>query len=635
MFIKSITYIKQFIGQHQIIIRDEEQVSSNSPKRQPIQFQNQECLFFDSYAHQWLKKKYQIEFINNKQEIIYIFNGSTVRVKKFTFLEPDVFDNLEQINYLEWVGKYGKKHQKIAKWGINWNGQNLQKVGGYYSESGQKIGLWKELIKNYCSKVHVFEEGEYIDDKKIGRWKYIYQNKIIGLGSYDKDQKKIGRWVELWESFWDGALVTYNGEYNLKGIKIGKWEIHFDRWGDGKYKQIGFGQYDQQEIQQKVGRWVELWEGFWQDAQVTFNGEYNKVGIKIGRWDINFDKWGNGKNQQIGGGLYDQKGNKVGHWVELDLGFGYYKQITYNGEYNMKSLKEGRWNILACGKEIGGGSYDQKGIKIGKWADLDEEFDQSKQVIYNGVYNTKGKKEGRWDIHFCEKEEKYQQIGGGTYDLEGYKIGQWLELHEEFKRDKQVTCNGEYNMKGQKIGRWNILNSNQKNLFSGCVIYDESGNQIYKSENDSIIFVGQFKNRMKIDRWDILYKENQKEYIQIGGGSYNQMENKFGRWVEIDEEFNQSKQVIYNGVYNMKGIKEGRWDIHFSEQQGKYKLIGGGSYNKDGIKIGKWEELDRFFMKYYQIIYIGEYNLKGIKIGTWVEMNIKEDYKCGEKKYEE
>ncbi|CAD8089902.1 unnamed protein product [Paramecium sonneborni] len=316
---------------------------------QSIQFEDQECLLFDSFAKRWLKKKYQIEIVN-KQEIIYIVDGQTARKEKFLSLKPDVFDNLEQIKYLEQVGKYGKNQQKIAKWELHWNGQILQKVGGYYSENGQKIGLWKELIKNYCSQVHVFEEGEYIDDTKIGRWKYIYQNKAIGFGSYQRGQKKVGRWVELWESFWDGALITYNGEYNLKGIKVGKWEINFDRWGDGKYKLIGCGQYDQQEIQQKVGRWIELWEGFWYNAQVTYNGKYNRKGIKVGRWDINFDKWGDGKYHYIGGGSYDQEGIKIGKWVELDQGFGYNKQITFNGEYNMKSLKEGIWNIIAWEK---------------------------------------------------------------------------------------------------------------------------------------------------------------------------------------------------------------------------------------------------------------------------------------------
>ncbi|CAD8104723.1 unnamed protein product [Paramecium sonneborni] len=254
----------------------------------------------------------------------------------------------------------------------------------------------------------------------------------------------------------------------------------------------------------------------------------------------------------------------------------------------------------------GGGSYDEEGNqkKIGKWVNLEEGFKQHKQVIQNGEYNMNGIKVGRWDIMYCKYEEKeYKQIGGGSYDQEGNqkKIGKWVDLDEGFKQNKQVTYNGEYNIQGQKV-----------------------------------------------DRWDIMYlKYEEKEYKQIGGGSYDQEGNqkKIGIWVDLDEGFQQDKQVTYNGEYNLQGLKVGRWDImHFKLEEKGYKQMGifsgGGSYDQEGNqrKIGKWVELDVdfkgdwFFPK--QVTHNGQYNQKGQKVGTWIEMNIMNNQKQGEKKYD-
>ncbi|CAD8130347.1 unnamed protein product [Paramecium sonneborni] len=170
----------------------------------------------------------------------------------------------------------------------------------------------------------------------------------------------------------------------------------------------------------------------------------------------------------------------------------------------MNGRKVGRWDILFCqyyaneyqkiqvlykqsGIHSGGGSYDEVGNqkKIGKWVELDEDFNgdsyTSKQVTCSGEYNMNGIKIGRWDIMYYQKYqmeyiqmqvniiykgEMYIQIisGGGSYDKEGNqtKIGNWVELQEGFNNNKQITINGEYNMKGQKLGIWKELNLNQQ-----------------------------------------------------------------------------------------------------------------------------------------------------------------------------
>ncbi|CAD8129435.1 unnamed protein product [Paramecium sonneborni] len=49
------------------------------------------------------------------------------------------------------------------------------------------------------------------------------------------------------------------------------------------YVNSGGGSYDQEISQRKIGVWVELFEGFQYYAQITYNWEYNMKGMKIGR----------------------------------------------------------------------------------------------------------------------------------------------------------------------------------------------------------------------------------------------------------------------------------------------------------------------------------------------------------------
>ncbi|CAD8128829.1 unnamed protein product [Paramecium sonneborni] len=100
-------------------------------------------------------------------------------------------------------------------------------------------------------------------------------------------------WIELWEGFNDNAQVTYVGEYNIKGMKMGRWNIwHQEKYGDDKNNQIGGGQYEEQQdgICVKVGMWIEVWEGFNDNAQVTYSGQYNLNGVKVGQWEIMYRK---------------------------------------------------------------------------------------------------------------------------------------------------------------------------------------------------------------------------------------------------------------------------------------------------------------------------------------------------------
>ncbi|CAD8129211.1 unnamed protein product [Paramecium sonneborni] len=199
----------------------------------------------------------------------------------------------------------------------------------------------------------------------------------------------------------------------------------------------------------KIGRWIELDEGFQVNKQVIYNGEYNAKSMKIGKWIIVF--WGNNMCVQ-GDNIVVVKGQKkIGTWIELDEGFDYYKQVAYNGEYNMKDKKVGRWDIWwkynGQNKQIGDGSYDQgeDQKKIGSQVEVDPIFYDYKQVTCRGEYNLKGKKVGIWvqiDIKEnkkCGEKKKLiiEYYCKNVYEIENcfisiYSLNYWIIIHDEF-----------------------------------------------------------------------------------------------------------------------------------------------------------------------------------------------------------
>ncbi|CAD8202413.1 unnamed protein product [Paramecium pentaurelia] len=184
--------------------------------------------------------------------------------------------------------------------------------------------------------------------------------------------------------------------------------------------------------------------------------------------------------------------------------------------------------------------------------------------------------------------------GGELYDGGGMKIGKWIEIRDVFEWDSQITYNGEY------------------------------------------------KNDKKIGRWNILYRYNsRKEFEQIGGGSYHKQGDgiKVGKWIELSNQFDLRSQVIYNGEYQ-NGKKIGRWDILQRDSSSyPFEQIGGGSYDEGGdeIKIGQWIELtDNFGNRFWnkrKVTFNGEYK-QGKKFGIWVTMDIENDQKLNEMKYD-
>ncbi|CAD8166270.1 unnamed protein product [Paramecium pentaurelia] len=162
---------------------------------------NIEVEMWDQIKTQITKMKIQI-IKTQDNEIIYVNDGIILRVQSLQDVlnNPQNFTNLEQIQKLQWKKENEINMMKIVKSMAFWNGKVLKDVGGYFLD-GQKQGFWREIIDNYWSQAEVYVIGEYNKNKKVGVWKYIFHNNIIGLGQYNYQGQRIAKWIQLRDRF--------------------------------------------------------------------------------------------------------------------------------------------------------------------------------------------------------------------------------------------------------------------------------------------------------------------------------------------------------------------------------------------------------------------------------------------------
>ncbi|CAD8123590.1 unnamed protein product [Paramecium sonneborni] len=483
--------------------------------------QKQEIKEIRSYIYDIHYKRYintKFDIIYKEKEVVYIKDGAIMRTDLLNYQPYEILTNLEQIKFFEWVGQYGNQGQKIGKWRAKLKNEFVEGLGGEYKNDGKKTGQWKEIFQNYWSESIGYEFGEYSNDNRVGNWKYIYKGKEIGGGQYNQKGQRFGKWIELSINSSKQSLVTFISDYNELGQKIGKWEIkqEGEKIGGGLYVKLEEGGII------KSGKWIVLSEGFTDNFQVTYCGEYNTKGGKKGRWEL-MEKGEHfySKYNQFGGGWYDEQEGcsiKVGQWIEIRDGCNDSRKLIFSGQYNEKGQKKGKWDIIYKGKIIGGGQYQEQengSKKIGDWTDVHEGFYEKIQIIYKGKYNLRGQKQGKWDTFSVLLDWQTEPIGGGLYDDQvrgSIKIGNWIELWDQYGYTKEILQVGQYDEKGQKIGRW------QFNTF--CK--DVSGGGCYEV--------------------------------------YEGVSKKNGSWVEFSQDFKLQNQVAFSGEY-CEGKKVGKWDV--------------------------------------------------------------------------
>ncbi|CAD8110077.1 unnamed protein product [Paramecium primaurelia] len=481
--------------------------------------------YFDQAMQLLFRRQFKIIFTKNQEIKIISSNGEIIRsdiILSSCHEDPELpFFNLEQIKHLKWLGKY-QDTKKVGKWIATWKNEILLDVGGQYCQKGMKQSRWKEIFKNYFEKAQVYEEGEYINGKRIGIWNTIYQNKLIGGGFYDQQGQKNGQWIELCNYFQCDNQIIYQGEY-LNGKKIGTWDINRKRLAiflnlngckkKGNLELIGWEQYDQQG--QKNGKWVELSDDFQKETQILYCGEY-KSGRKCGIWEIHYQIQSNRPFYLIGCGIYNMEGYKNGRWVEVTKNFLSDGQVIYEGQYK-NGKKIGKWDIKVKNdqtfEKIGYGSYDEQEHKNGIWLELSENYRNIySEVTYYGEYK-KDKKIGKWEIYYKQSSNyPFKLIGSGSYNDESVKYGIWIELSDYF------------------------------------------------SNQNEVLYQGVYQNGRKVGKWDIKFKSHYfNDFHNIGGGIYDNQNLKHASWVDVGDNFSKNQSIIHKGEYN-HGKKIGLWE---------------------------------------------------------------------------
>ncbi|CAK86037.1 unnamed protein product, partial (macronuclear) [Paramecium tetraurelia] len=114
----------------------------------------------------------------------------------------------------------------------------------------------------------------------------------------------------------------------------------------------------------------------------------------------------------------------------------------------------------------------------------------------------------------------------------------------------------------------------------------------------------------------------EKEKVELGG-FYYQKGRKQGLWMVPCSNYSIQLQVIYEGVY-VDGKKYGNWKI-MKKNKKQFDTIGGGNYNQSEEKQGQWTELnDEVLPQENQLILnCGKYKC-GHKIGWWKNYRYKE-----------
>ncbi|CAD8157737.1 unnamed protein product [Paramecium pentaurelia] len=515
--------------------------------------------------------------------IKYIMDGEILRIEKLYegYNQTEVIKNVEQIKYLRWQGEYGGNQKKVGKWNAFWRGDNLN-VGGLYNENGQKQGKWIELFTNFFDSSQIISSGVYKQGKRHGEWTTSLKDQDIACGIYDENGQKNGVWVEIHDKFSNERFITFVGKY-INGLKFGRWDTYFQMSFEDEIQLIGGGEYNQNGV--KSGFWIDIHEDYdYYEYQIIYLGEYID-GKKYGQWNTQFkDPNFLDQQSFIGGGFYDQNEVKTGKWIELYEDFRNVCQILLEGEY-VKGIKQGKWNTQFRlnqhhkFKTIGGGNYDHQGIKNGRWIEMNNNFWKQCQVIESGEYQN-GNKIGSWIIKFRYTiKYPFNKIGGGIYDDNGMKNGKWIEIFKNFQNSSQVTLVGDY-LNGTKTGRWNIMmryHEKEKFQFIGGGMFDQqglkNGDWIELIENfgiqNQVIMRGEYLFGMKLGQWNTLYRNNPKlDFSIIGGGQYDKNGQKIGYWVDLNNYFGNeqfgSLQVL-KGTYE-NGLKKKKFTHNFLHQ---------------------------------------------------------------------
>ena len=237
--------------------------------------------------------------------------------EQITYVFPGPMDNNKRLEYIKYEN--GKPIGTWTQWSRDAENR-LRKTGEIVFESGE--GRWREWDPN---TLVVVRAGDYKDWQRQGTWKsWDAKEVLVSEGDYDQD-KKIGKWVWYqngedtgWqENYKEGTL---SGEfYNLSP--------YADNRGKGSYND-GI----------KTGDWQEYYTQKDGSLERSQSGAY-QFGKKEGLWSL-YAKSG----RRVGEGIFKED-IKSGEWTEgPDIDFG--SRFFGKGKYE-NNQKNGEWNYVA------------------------------------------------------------------------------------------------------------------------------------------------------------------------------------------------------------------------------------------------------------------------------------------------
>ncbi|CAD8208397.1 unnamed protein product [Paramecium octaurelia] len=366
----------------------------------------------------------------------------------------EINDNYSKNIQIYQIGQYINDQRR----GIWRNISNEKDIGGgFYDEQGSKHGLWIDVSDSFCKENQLTYQGEYNNGTKVGKWKILFNNQQIGGGYFNNQGQKIGKWVDLSSGYSIEAQIKFVGEYQ-NGKKQGLWDVLEENIFTGG------GVQDVNGL--KSRKWIELSDNSNDYIHIFYIGDYIN-GKKYGMWETTYRYNRESNLEKICSGQFDEQGLKNGKWVELNESYNYNCQVILQGQYK-HGIKIDRWNFMYRLDDdrgftyIGEGFFDLEGQRQKQWIELWDKFEDKSQVIFKGIYQN-NKKCGHWQTMFrCSCYDNFEVVGGGQYDDDGLKLGQWIELSEDFTRDFQVMHKGEY-IFGQKCGCWATMKREKKN----------------------------------------------------------------------------------------------------------------------------------------------------------------------------
>ena len=333
----------------------------------------------------------------------------------------------------------------------------------------------------------------------------------------------------------------------------------------------------------------------------TINGyEYDENGIALGQW-VEYQRFAIQKNY-----LTHEKQRLL-----MSIGMRFKTKDTENEweqKYELAKIYYEHHGDLEIPKEfktINGYEYDENGIALGNWIQIQRKSYKNNKLTkerYDKLFLIKMRFKSR-DIN-KQWEQKYE-LAKAYYEHYGN-----LEMPGEFK-----TTNGyEYDENGIALGGW-LKNQRQKTNLS-------------VQRRKLLVDIG-FTDNIYYDRWEQKYElaeayyehygnlEIPDDFKTINGYEYDENGIALGHWIN-DQRSRYKKQALNEERYKkllLIGMRfksrdtEGEWEQKYKlakkyydyhgnlEIPARFKTINGYEYDENGIALGGWINTQRKLYK--------------------------------------